>query len=66
MVGKTLAVARTRILRAHCRVGKVSRLFSTRKRKGRVLAERPRPGSRHRAGYKVNLTVGKGPRPRRR
>jgi serine/threonine-protein kinase len=65
VIGRTLAIARAKLTRAHCRVGTVKRVFSTKKKRGRVLAERPRSGTRHRKGYPVNLTVGKGPRPRR-
>jgi beta-lactam-binding protein with PASTA domain len=60
VVGLTLAKARTRIARAHCRVGKVSRVRSTARKKNRVIRQAPRPGRRLASGGKVNLTLGKG------
>jgi beta-lactam-binding protein with PASTA domain len=65
VIGRTLVIARAKLIRAHCRVGTVRRVFSTKRKRGRVLAERPLPGTRHRRGFPVNLKVGKGPRPRR-
>jgi uncharacterized repeat protein (TIGR01451 family) len=62
-VGLRLKKARARIVRAHCRVGKVTKKFSTRRKKGRVLSQKPKPGRRLVAGARVNLVVGKGPRP---
>jgi Divergent InlB B-repeat domain/PASTA domain len=64
VVGRTLKRARVRILKAHCRVGKVTKKFSTRKKRGLVLSQRPKPGTRLRAGARVALAVGKGPRTR--
>ena len=63
-VGLKLGKAKTRIVKAHCRVGKVTRKFSTRKKKGKVLAQKPKRGKTLAKGAKVNLTVGKGPRRR--
>jgi Divergent InlB B-repeat domain/PASTA domain/Domain of unknown function DUF11 len=62
VVGLTLAKARARIAKAHCRVGKITRKLSSRKKKGRVIAQSPTRGKILRSGSKVNLTVGKGPR----
>jgi len=62
VVGLKLARARAKLARRHCRVGKVTRRASTRKKLGTVLAQRPRAGKKLRNGAKVNLTVGKGPR----
>jgi uncharacterized repeat protein (TIGR01451 family) len=61
VVGKKLAVAKSRIRAAHCRVGKITKKKSSRKKKGRVLAQSPKPGKTLPAGSKVKLTVGKGP-----
>jgi len=52
-------------VKAHCKVGRVVRKTSTRKKKGRVIAQKPKPGKRLTNGAKVNLTVGKGPRKKR-
>jgi uncharacterized delta-60 repeat protein len=58
--GKALAVARTRITRAGCRVGKVTRKLSTRVKKGRVISQSPKPGKTGPRGAKVKLVVSKG------
>jgi beta-lactam-binding protein with PASTA domain len=64
VVGLKLAKAKARIKKAHCRVGKVTKRFSTRKKKGRVLSQRPKPRKTLKSGAKVNLVVGKGPKRR--
>jgi len=61
VVGKKLAAAKSRIKAAHCRVGKITKKKSSRKKKGRVLSQSPKPGKTLPAGSKVKLTVGKGP-----
>jgi beta-lactam-binding protein with PASTA domain len=61
VVGKPLAKAKTAIAKAHCRVGKIARVRSSKARKGRVLKESPRPRTKLKNGAKVNLTVGRGP-----
>ncbi|MFL5922111.1 MAG: InlB B-repeat-containing protein [Gaiellaceae bacterium] len=58
--GLTLKKAKARIKRAHCTVGKVRRKASRASKKGKVLAQKPRPGKRLAPGAKVNVTVGKG------
>jgi len=63
VLGLTLKKARGRIVRAHCAVGKITKKFSTRRKRGRVVAQKPRPGTRLAAGTKLRLTLGKGPRP---
>ena len=62
VVGRGLTVAKRRIVRAHCRVGRVFYVFSTHRQFKRVVSQSPRPGRRYAAGRKVNLRVGKGPR----
>ena len=64
VVGLKLLKAKAKIRRAHCRVGKVRKKFSTRRKKGKVVAQRPKAGRTLAAGTKVALTVGKGPRRR--
>lgn len=61
VTGHTLAAARRAIAKAHCKVGRVKKVHSTKKRRGKVVSERPGAGKKLRAGAKVNLTVGKGP-----
>ena len=60
-----LVKARRTIRGAHCAVGRVRRVFSKQVRKGRVIAQRPRAGTRLAAGSKVRLVVSKGTRTRR-
>jgi PASTA domain/Divergent InlB B-repeat domain len=64
VVGLRLGKAKQRIAKAHCRTGKVTRKRSSRKKKGKVLAQRPAPGKDLKSGAKVRLTVGKGPKRR--
>jgi hypothetical protein len=62
VVGKTLARARARIVRAHCRVGRVARVSSSARKKNHVLGQNPRAGRRFPNGRRVSLRVGKGRR----
>ena len=62
VVGLKLNAAKTRIRRARCRVGRVTRRFSSRRKRGKVIAQSPRAGRRFAVGHRVNLVVGKGPR----
>ena len=41
VVGKPLLKAKARILKAHCKAGKVTRKRSTLRKKGRVLVQSP-------------------------
>jgi hypothetical protein len=65
VVAKPLATARRRIVRAHCRTGRIRLVYSTRIRARRVIAQRPRAGTRLAAGARVALVVSRGPRARR-
>lgn len=60
--GQSLARARVRIVRGHCVVGKVARKYSTRVKKGRVIAQSPGAGTTLTAGGKVSLVVSRGRR----
>jgi hypothetical protein len=62
VVGLKLKKAKAKIKKAHCRVGKITKKFSSPKKKGRVLSQKPKPGRTLPAGTKVKLKVGKGPR----
>jgi PASTA domain len=62
VVGKKLRGAKAAIRARHCKVGKVSYAKSTKKKKGRVIRQRPRAGSHRANGAKVNLVVGRGPK----
>ena len=62
---RTLRQARTALGRAGCRVGTIRKQYS-RVRKGRVIAQRPgRVGTRAYRGFRVNLVLSKGKKPRR-
>jgi beta-lactam-binding protein with PASTA domain len=65
VVGKKLKAARSAIVRAHCRVGKVKKRYSRRVRKGRVLAQSPKAHRRLARNTKVNLVVSRGRKPHR-
>jgi hypothetical protein len=62
VIRQLLPTARRRIRRAHCRVGTVRYSRSATRLKNRIVAEKPRPRTRLRAGGKVNLVVGRGRR----
>jgi beta-lactam-binding protein with PASTA domain len=62
VVGLTLGAAKTRVRKAHCLVGKITRKASSARKKNHVLAQRPRPGRKLADGGRVRLAVGRGPR----
>jgi beta-lactam-binding protein with PASTA domain len=57
VIGLTLAKAKARIRKAHCKVGKVRRARS--RRPGRVIGQSPKPGVTKPQGFKVKLVVGR-------
>jgi alpha-tubulin suppressor-like RCC1 family protein len=59
VVGRTLTAAKVRIVRAYCRLGKVTTAKS-KKKIGTVVRELPRAGYVFQAGRKVNLVVSRG------
>jgi beta-lactam-binding protein with PASTA domain len=59
VIGLALARAETKIRRAHCRTGKVTRRRVARARRGKVVAQSPRAGRRLANGGRVNLVVGR-------
>ena len=62
--GKTVARATTAVASARCALGPITRKFSTKTQRGRVLAQTPSPGTRLPVGGRVRLTVGRGLRAR--
>jgi uncharacterized delta-60 repeat protein len=60
--GQFLAAARTRLVRANCRLGKVKRAYSRRVPSGRVISQRQRPGARLAELARVDLVVSRGRR----
>jgi hypothetical protein len=59
VVGLAVKSARTKIARAHCKVGKITKKHAAKKKRGKVLVQSPKAGKKLKAGAKVNLTVGK-------
>jgi beta-lactam-binding protein with PASTA domain len=62
VIGSRVGTATARIRARHCRVGKLTYVKSTKKKKGKVVGESPRPGRRLGNNAKVNLVLGRGPR----
>ena len=60
LVGKTLAAAKLALKRALCSVGRVTRVASPTAKKGRVVSQRPKRGTRAKRHTKVALVVGNG------
>jgi hypothetical protein len=60
--GKSLAIAKRRIVAAHCRTGTVTRAKSKTVPKGRVIAQSPKAGKKLASGSKVRLVVSRGKR----
>ena len=58
--GLTLAVARRTLAKRGCRLGRVSRVRSRRIARGRVVAQRPKPGLRLRLGARVAVALSRG------
>ncbi|HEX2044068.1 MAG TPA: PKD domain-containing protein [Gaiellaceae bacterium] len=60
--GKSLAGARRALKRRSCSLGSVTRAFSGRVRRGRIISQRPRAGALRPTGAQVRVRVSKGPR----
>ena len=58
VLGLTVARARSRLVRAHCQLGRVKRK-ETRGEAGTIITQRPRPGEVRRRGTRVSVTVGR-------
>ena len=56
----TLAAAKRMIARANCRVGKIRRAYSKTVKRGRVISQKPKPGTVLPKRGKVNLVVSRG------
>jgi len=57
--GKTLAAAKKTIRTHHCGVGKITKVKSAPKNKGRVISQDPKPGKHLKNGARVALKLGK-------
>jgi hypothetical protein len=64
--GASLASARSRLARAHCALGKVTRAYSTSVKSGRVIRSNPGAAANLAAGTKVGLQLSKGRKPRKK
>jgi Divergent InlB B-repeat domain/PASTA domain len=60
--GKSLTAAKSALRKAHCALGSVKKAYSS-SRKGTVVGQRAKPGSKHASGFKVGVTVSKGRKP---
>lgn len=57
---RTLGSAKRRLGKHNCALGKLTKKHSRRAKKGRVIRQRPAPGTKLAAGGKVALVLGKG------
>jgi hypothetical protein len=56
----TVSAAKQGIARTNCRLGKIRGAYSHRVKAGRVISERPRPGTVVPKGSRVDLVVSRG------
>ena len=61
--GASLSSARSRLARARCALGKVTRVFSSTVKSGRVIRSNPGAAANLSAGTRVGLQLSKGRRP---
>jgi hypothetical protein len=59
LAGQKLRTAKTKLKRAYCRVGRVTKKKSSKRKRGRVLKQSVRAGKVVNAYTKIKLTVGK-------
>jgi hypothetical protein len=59
---RTVPAAHRVLRRRHCRLGTITRRHSTRFRRGRIIAQRPRQGARRTEGFRVRIVVSSGRR----
>ncbi len=60
--GQMVKKARGRLARARCSLGRVTRAYSGRVRRGRIIKQSRRPGARLPVGTRVNVVVSRGRR----
>jgi hypothetical protein len=56
--GKKLGAAKIAIRKAHCSVGRITHVKSTRQHRNRVISQSPKPGEHLKKGSKIALKVG--------
>ena len=59
LTGLTLKQAKSKLRKAHCRLGKVTKKRSA-KRRGRVIAQKPKRGSARRSGTRASVVLSRG------
>ncbi len=59
---KTLPAARKALVKGKCRLGKVTKQFSPKVKRGLVLKQKPKPGLKLANGAKISLTLSNGPK----
>jgi len=59
LAGQKLAAAKSRLRGAGCKVGRVTRVRGSDRKKGKVVKQSPKPGALLAPGAKVSLKVGK-------
>ncbi|HEX6715369.1 MAG TPA: PASTA domain-containing protein, partial [Thermoleophilaceae bacterium] len=62
LIGKTLKQAKRALKKAGCKPGKSKKTNSKKRKKGRIVKQRYKVGTKLPAGAKVPLTVSKGPK----
>jgi uncharacterized delta-60 repeat protein len=60
VIGKTLRAAKTALVRANCRLGRVRHRVSAKVARGRVVTQRPAPGKALANGSKIDLVLSRG------
>jgi eukaryotic-like serine/threonine-protein kinase len=58
--GKTLAQTRRLLGAGRCSLGKVTRAYSAKVKKGRIIRQNRRPGARLARGSRVNVVLSRG------
>jgi PASTA domain len=66
LVGKTLKQAKRALQKAGCKAGKAKKKTSKKRKKGRIVKQRYKAGTKLPAGAKVPLTISKGPQKARK
>ena len=59
VIGLRLGAARVRIRRAKCSLGRVRHVRTRRALRGKVVAQRPRAGSKRTRGFRIRVVVGR-------
>jgi len=62
LVRKTLKQAKRLLKSGRCRLGRVGSVYSSRVRRGRIVKQRPAPGSELPLNSRVTLTISRGPK----